>query len=299
MSWVALVMELEAREADTLSDELLARGALSVTTEDAAAGTPDEHAIFDEPGENPSTWPRLVLRMMAADEPTARALLQEACDACGMDIPDAVGMEHIPEQDWVRTTQAQFDTIRVSDRLWIVPTWHTPPKAAAINIRLDPGVAFGTGSHPTTRLCLEWLDAHLRPGQTVLDYGCGSGILAIAALKLGAGRTLGTDIDPAAIEAARANCAANEVTCEFTDAAASLNYQADVVLANILANPLKVLAPALAGHCRTGGHLVLAGILSHQAEEIAAIYARWFEIDRLVESEGWTRVSGTRRAEPC
>lgn len=299
MAWVALVMALDAVAADTLSDELLAAGALSVTTEDAAAGTPEEHAIFDEPGEAITAWPRLVLRMMAEDEASARTLLARACQACGVPPPEDIRVEHIPEQDWVRATQAQFDPIRVSSRLWIVPTWHTPPETSAINIRLDPGVAFGTGSHPTTRLCLEWIDANLKAGQTVLDYGCGSGILAIAAMKLGAARALATDIDLAALEAARVNCAANAVACEFADAAAPLQYQADVVLANILANPLKVLAPALAAHNRMGGRLVLAGILSHQAEEIAAIYARWFDIDPFVESEGWTRISGTRRADPC
>jgi ribosomal protein L11 methyltransferase len=305
MGWASLVFEIDAVKADALSDALLELGALSVASEDAAAGTADEKPVFDEPGEDPAFWPRLRLRLLANDADAARAMLQVACARVDLAPPDNITVETIEETDWVRATQAQFEPQRISDRLWIVPTWHAPPDPCAINIRLDPGLAFGTGSHPTTRLCLQWLEKTIRGGESVLDYGCGSGILAIAAMKLGAGRVLGIDVDPAAIEAARANVKANSdeakpVLCEFEDAAASItNVTADIVVANILANPLRLLAPALAGHTRPGGRLALAGILATQADELAGIYQRWFELEDIVESDGWVRIAGRRRAEPC
>jgi ribosomal protein L11 methyltransferase len=304
MSWASLVFELDAARAEALSDALLELGALSVTSEDAAAGTADEKPVFDEPGEDPAFWPRLRLRVLANDPVTASAMLRSACEKLDLVQPDIISIETVEETDWVRTTQAQFEPQRISDRLWIVPTWHEVPNPGAINIRLDPGLAFGTGSHPTTRLCLQWLEATVRGGESVLDYGCGSGILAIAAMKLGAGRILGIDVDPAALDAARANVQANSdeassVICEFADAAAPISLTADIVVANILANPLRLLAPALAGHTRPGGKLALAGILASQGDELAGIYRRWFELDDMVESDGWVRISGTRRPDPC
>lgn len=299
MSWVSLVLELDAGKADALSDKLLELGALSVATEDAAAGTTNEKAIFDEPGEARATWPRLRMRVLADDAAQGRQLLARASAELDMaGLAEAV-IEIVEEVDWVRVTQAQFEPQRISDRLWIVPSWHEAPDPKAINIRLDPGLAFGTGSHPTTRLCLEWLEQTVQGGETVLDYGCGSGILAIAALKLGAGSALGVDVDTMALEAARANSAANAVRCEFSDAAAPITIKADIVVANILANPLRLLAPALAGHTRLGGRLALAGILVQQADELIGIYQPWFDLDPLVESDGWVRISGKRRAGPC
>ena len=299
MSWVSLVLELDADVADALSDSLLALGALSVTTEDAAAGTADERAIFDEPGEDSATWPRLIMRVLAVDAEQGRHMLARACAGLGITALPEANIEVVEEIDWVRLTQAQFEPQRISDRLWIVPSWHEAPDPSAINIRLDPGLAFGTGSHPTTRLCLEWLEQTVKGGERVLDYGCGSGILAIAALKLGAASALGVDVDQAALEAAGANCAANEVCCEFSDAAAPITIKADIVVANILANPLRLLAPALAAHTRPGGHLALAGILAQQADELAGIYQAWFELGPPVESDGWVRISGIRRAGSC
>jgi ribosomal protein L11 methyltransferase len=304
MSWASLVFELDAARADALSDALLESGALSVTSEDAAAGTAEEKPVFDEPGEDPSFWPRLRLRVLANDPASARAMLRAACEKLDLPHPDPVQIESVEETDWVRLTQVQFEPQRISDRLWIVPTWHEVPHPGAINIRLDPGLAFGTGSHPTTRLCLQWLETTVRGGESVLDYGCGSGILAIAAMKLGAGHILGIDVDPAALDAARANVRANSdeassVICEFADAAAPISLKADIVVANILANPLRLLAPALAGHTRPGGKLALAGILASQGDELSGIYRRWFELDSMVESDGWVRISGTRRPDPC
>ena len=299
MSWASLVFELDASQADALSDELLEQGALSVESEDAAAGTSEEKPIFDEPGEDATTWPRLRLRFLAHEAGEARKLLEAACAKLHIPRPAEIRMDTIEETDWVRLTQAQFEPQKISERLWIVPTWHDVPNPGAINIRLDPGLAFGTGSHPTTRLCLQWLEQTVRGGESVLDYGCGSGILAIAAMKLGAGRSVGLDVDPAALDAARANCEANSVHCDFTDAAAPLNIKADIVVANILANPLRVLAPALARHTRPGGRLALAGILVSQADELAGIYRQWFDLDVIVENDGWVRISGVRLATPC
>ena len=299
MGWVTLVLELDALEADALSDKLLELGALSVTSEDAAAGTADEKAIFDEPGEDPTTWPHLRMRVLVDNAEQGHLLLVRACAALGRTPPAEVGIETVDAVDWVRVTQAQFEPQRISDRLWIVPSWHEVPVPQAINIRLDPGLAFGTGSHPTTRLCLAWLEQVVKGGETVLDYGCGSGILAIAALKLGAGSALGIDVDTMALEAARANSVANAVGCEFADAAAPITIKADIVVANILANPLRLLAPALAGYTRQGGRLALAGILAQQADELAAIYQPWFDLDPPVEADGWVLLSGKRRFNPC
>jgi ribosomal protein L11 methyltransferase len=209
----------------------------------------------------------------------------------------------LEESDWVRLTQSQFDPIRISQRLWIVPTWHTPTDPTAINIALDPGLAFGTGSHPTTRLCLRWLDANIKGGESVLDYGCGSGILAIAAIKLGSGSAIGVDLDAQAVVASRDNALANQVRADFylPEACPELGRrgvslsQYDVVVANILTNPLRALAPLLAGATKTGGRIVLSGILAEQAEEVMRIYAQWFDLAPAVLEDGWCCLSGAKR----
>jgi len=195
----------------------------------------------------------------------------------------------------VSRSRDQFGPVRVSERLWIVPTWHSPPEPDAINLALDPGLAFGTGSHATTRLCLQWLESTIKGGETVLDYGCGSGILAIAALKLGARRAVGVDIDPGAVAVAQANAERNGVAAEFMRDCASLAFSADVVVANILANPLKLLAPVLISHCARGGRLALSGILARQADEVKASYERFIAFAPPVEEEGWVCLSGVRQ----
>ena len=204
-------------------------------------------------------------------------------------------MHDVVEQDWVRATQAQFAPLHIHDRLWIVPSWCEPPNPSAINVTLDPGLAFGTGSHPTTRLCLEWLARELTRGASVLDYGCGSGILAIAAARLGAGRVAGVDVDPQAVDAARANAAANRVAATFTLPGA-LAGMFDVVVANILANPLVSIAADLAARVRDGGHIVLSGILETQAEAVMTAYRGWFNIAVSASDDGWIALAGTRRA---
>lgn len=269
---------------------------MSAAIEDAFAGTEQEQPIFGEPGEPVDqlwTHSRLVV-LFAADADVA-APIAAAAASCGIPTPTTWQVEHLQEQDWVRATQAQFDPIRISDRLWITPSWHEAPSPEAVNLVLDPGLAFGTGSHPTTRLCLEWLDRELHGGETVLDYGCGSGILAIAALKLGAAQAWGVDIDPQAIQASGDNAAQNAVTASFCLPDALPAIQTDVVIANILANPLRMLGDLLASHTVKGGRIVLSGILQEQADEMNALYSQWFEMTEPVFSEGWSCLSGVRR----
>jgi ribosomal protein L11 methyltransferase len=295
MAWQSLKIESGADTAEALSDALMAMGALSVGIEDADAETPDELPIFGEPGlGEPGVWQHNVVSALFEAGLDLAALAHKAAAAAGMEQLRYT-TEAVPEQDWVRATQSQFDPIHVAGRLWIVPSWHIAPQADAINIVLDPGLAFGTGSHPTTHLCLAWLCSHLRSGEKVLDYGCGSGILAIAAKKLGAGKVLGVDIDPQAIVASRQNAGQNGVEADFYLPGALPSCAADIVVANILSIPLKMLAPLLAQACRSGGHIALSGILAEQAEEVGAIYASWFDMAPPVFLENWTLLTGKKR----
>lgn len=297
MAWVSLELVLDAAAAEALGDALMGAGALSVSVEDADAGTAAEQPLFGEPGAMPEreAWGRSVLRALFERDVEVAAIVAAAAREAGLRATPAWRVTPVADADWVRLTQSQFDPIRISERLWIVPTWHSPPDPSAINLVLDPGVAFGTGAHATTRLCLRWLEASIRGGEDVLDYGCGSGILAIAAMKLGARSAVGVDIDPAAVTQARANARANEVAAEFVAADAAIDVGADLVVANILANPLKLLAPALSRHVRAGGRLALAGLLAEQAEEVSACYRPDFELDVVAVDEGWALLAGTRR----
>jgi ribosomal protein L11 methyltransferase len=292
MAWVSLRLAVAGAEAEAVADRLMAAGALTVSIEDQDAGTAQELPQFGEPGlADPKAWARNWLVALLDTDTDVPALLA----AAGLAATVEYQLEAVPEQDWVRLTQAQFDPIRISDRLWIVPTWHDAPNAEAINIVLDPGLAFGTGSHPTTRLCLRWLDAHLQAGESLLDYGCGSGILAIAAAKLGAARVWGVDLDPQAVQSAQDNAAANAVDAAFFVPASAPDTVADVVIANILTNPLKALMPLLAARVRVGGRIVLSGILVEQADAVMAIYAEQFVMHRWGEDEGWVCLDGVRR----
>ncbi len=282
-----------------MADALLGCGALSVSIEDARAGDVDEEPLYGEPGFAPDrhAWARSRLRVLT-EQDGADAMIEAACEATEI----AVVIEtHLPvrDTDWVRETQAQFAPTRISERLWIVPSWHQPPDERALVVRLDPGVAFGTGTHPTTRLCLAWLDAMLPPGASVLDYGCGSGILAIAAAKLGAGAVMGVDIDPQALVAAQANSRANGVDASYTDlhGLSQSRITFDIVLANILSNPLKLLAPALPARVAPGGSLVLSGVLERQADEVIAAYRRAdaaLPLKVWRADDGWVCLAGTR-----
>ena len=295
MGWQSVSFLTDAACAEPLCDALLEAGALATSIEDADAGTPAEQPQFGEPGSvnSPGWHHSRVVALLEADADVA-ALLAEASAAIGLGAAPDYAVELVADQNWVQLTQSQFDPIRVSQRLWIVPSWHELPDPAAINLILDPGMAFGTGSHPTTRLCLEWLERNVTADCSVLDYGCGSGILAIAAARLGAGSVAGVDIDPQAVDAARANAERNAVTALFADSAEPVAGEYDLVVANILSNPLRVLAPAICAHVRSGGRLALSGILREQAEEIIAIYAQWLPMQVADTREDWVCLSGVK-----
>ena len=279
--------------SDALSDEL---GALSVSVEDADAGSADEQALFGEPGlpAPRGGWQRSTLRALfetEAQATDAATLLLAQGWAEGLHL---TALERVPAADWVRLTQAQFEPVPVTPAFWIVPSWHEPPAAAQRWIRLDPGLAFGTGTHPTTRMCLRWIAAHADAAPSwdrVLDYGCGSGILAIAAALHGARGVDAVDIDPAAVTATRDNAQANGVSLRagLPDAA---HGTYGLVLANILATPLKLLAPLLCGHLAAGAPLVLAGILERQAGELQQAYAPWLALEVSDREDGWVLMTG-------
>jgi len=295
--WVSVALETDAAHADALSDALLAAGAISVSVEDALAGTDLETPQFGEPdasGGGPATPLWSESRVMALFDPGDDLIgrIAAATVAAGIDDLPEIELEDVPEQDWVRLTQAQFDPIRVNQRLWIVPSWHAAPDPDAINLILDPGLAFGTGSHPTTFLCLQWLSETLRGGETVLDYGCGSGILGIAAAKMGAASVLGVDIDDNALSAARDNAANNAVTLQLRHSKEALDEGFDIVVANILTNPLCVLAPLLAGRIAPGGRIALAGVLASQTDQVVAAYAPLIALRVGAERDGWVRLEG-------
>ena len=302
MAWISLTIATDAAQAEVLSDALLELGALSADIHDAAVGTAHEQPLFGEPGVfSEKFWSAAEITALFDANADIPAIVRAAARAAQLPglLPD-YRLAQVEEQDWVRLTQSQFSPIQISSRLWIVPTWHQAPDPAAINLILDPGLAFGTGSHPTTHLCLAWLDENLQGGEDVLDYGCGSGILAIAALKLGASHVTGIDIDPQAVVASHDNAARNQ--CDRTQAvfhtaqvSPAVETCVDVVVANILANPLIALAPVLARATREGGRIALSGILKEQAADVANVYRQWFEMHASREQEGWVLLTGTKR----
>ncbi|QEY23646.1 50S ribosomal protein L11 methyltransferase [Neisseria animalis] len=295
MSYQQITISVSDSIAEGLADALMECGALSAAIEDAYAGTENEQAIFGEPGmPAEQVWQQSKVVALLGEHDDAAAVVAAAAEICGLQNPE-YSNDILPDQDWVRLTQAQFDPIQISDRLWITPSWHDAPDGNAVNLQLDPGLAFGTGSHPTTRLCLQWLDSGIKGGESVLDYGCGSGILAIAALKLGAGSATGVDIDEQAIRASNDNAAQNNVQARFFLPDGLPAGQFDVVVANILANPLRMLGEMLAARTKTGGRIVLSGLLDEQVGELSEIYGQWFDIEPAQIEEGWARLSGIKR----
>jgi ribosomal protein L11 methyltransferase len=283
-------------QVEAVSDALEALDALSVGVEDADAHTEAEQALFGEPGMPPPKegWQRSRLTVLfalesQAQEAAALLVAQDFFDGC-----EILGAVAVPEQDWVRLTQSQFAPVAITPTFWIVPSWHEPPSQAQAVIRLDPGLAFGTGTHPTTRMCLQWIATPSQDLGKVLDYGCGSGILAIGAAKFGAREVDAVDIDPAAVQATWLNAEANQVKLKagLPDQATGLY---NTVLANILATPLKVLAPLLCAHVAEGGHLVLAGILARQADELKLAYAPYVALSVADEQEGWVLMTAQKK----
>lgn len=282
--------------ADALTDEL---DALSVSVEDADADSPAERALYGEPGLPPPQpgWDRSTVRALFETEAEATQAATLLMAQTWADPLQLIAMAPVADEDWVRLTQSQFAPVEITSSFWIVPTWHEPPMGARQVIRLDPGLAFGTGSHPTTRMCLRWIAEHAdpaRPWARVLDYGCGSGILAIAAALHGAVEVDAVDIDPAAVQASLENARANGVPVRCGPPEQALGAY-PLVLANILATPLKMLAPLLCAHLQSAGHLVLAGILQRQAQELKNAYAAWMDLAVTDGEDGWILMTGRRR----
>ncbi|MFC3340272.1 50S ribosomal protein L11 methyltransferase [Paracandidimonas soli] len=301
-----IVLLCPQAHAEALADFLLEEGVLSVSVEDADGDTEAEVPLFGEPGLEPEVqaWHRNRVVALLPDDLAPEPLARQAHRQGWLAAANDWTQREVPDTDWVRLTQSQFGPIEVGSRIWITPSWHEDDAApqslgdgadtSIVRIRLDPGLAFGTGSHPTTHLCLEWLAENLEPGQTVLDYGCGSGILAIAARLLGAGRTQGVDIDEQAVQSTQYNAEVNGVELDAMLPDALPQGTVQVVVANILSNPLKVLAPMLANRVAQGGRLVLSGVLERQADEVIAAYAPWIEMQVWQAREGWVCLHGRR-----
>lgn len=292
MPWLQLRLAIEPDQAQPLEDQLLGLGAVSVTFMDA-----EDQPIFEPDLGTTPLWSNTHLLALFEGDTDPDTLINHLSLLRQGSLPDHQ-LERVEDQDWERSWMDSFQPMRFGQRLWIVPSWHTAPDPKAVNLLLDPGLAFGTGTHPTTALCLEWLDSEPVAGKQIIDFGCGSGILAIAALLLGAEHARGTDIDPQALDASRDNAGRNGI--DPTRFSLYLpgdmpQEPAEVLLANILAGPLVALAPQLTGLVQPGGRLALSGILAEQADGVVTAYSEHFELDPVVEREGWVRISGTRR----
>ena len=292
MPWLQVRLAITPDQAQTYEDALLEVGAVSVTFMDA-----EDQPIFEPDLGTTPLWSHTHLLALFEADTDETARLAHLALLCGGSLPQHQ-IEHIEDQDWERSWMDNFHPMRFGQRLWIVPSWHAAPEPGAVNLLLDPGLAFGTGTHPTTALCLEWLDGQDLKDCNVLDFGCGSGILAIAALLLGAKEAVGTDIDVQALEASRDNAGRNNIDPALFPLYLPQDLpqvQADVLVANILAGPLVALAPQLSSLVKPGGRLALSGILAEQGDEVAAAYAQDFDLDPIANRDGWVRISGRRR----
>ena len=295
MSWTNLLVQTKKKEVDSISDFLLELGAISTSIQDSNLNQNNEELIFGEPNnQSQQFW----------ENNTVQALFENSIDIeiikaalmAKFDTPkNFIEASNIQDQDWVKLTQSQFSPIKIHDKLWIIPTWHEIQDKKALNLILDPGLAFGTGTHPTTHLCLLWLLDNVNKDVTVLDYGCGSGILGIAAKKIGAKKVFGVDIDDQAIKSSRDNAEINNVEIFWNNTEIKVDYGTDLVVANILSSALSVLAPALAGHCNPNGKIALSGILKSQEKELKKIYSQWFDLQPTNYKDGWVLISGIKR----
>lgn len=300
MPWLQIKVSIPPEQAETYEDLLLAAGCAAVTYQDAA-----DQPIFEPDLGTTPLWNSTVVTGLFAAEHDLRETL-ELLQATQQQLTSDQGSqpefkaEILEDKDWEREWMDSYHPMRFGNRLWVCPSWREAPEPNAVNMMLDPGLAFGTGTHPTTALCLEWLDAQNLEDKQVVDYGCGSGILGIAALLLGARHVQAVDIDPQALTATRDNLERNKLPASVLDTYLPLQaptLEADLLVANILAGPLCELAPTLAARVRTGGRILLSGLLSQQADEIISAYSQWFDMDKPGEREGWIRISGTRKQE--
>ena len=295
MSWTNLLVQTNKKEVDSISDFLLELGAISTSIQDSNLNQNNEELIFGEPNnQSQQFW----------ENNTVQALFENSIDIeiikaalmAKFDTPkNFIEASNIQDQDWVKLTQSQFSPIKIHDKLWIIPTWHEIQDKKALNLILDPGLAFGTDTHPTTHLCLLWLLDNVNKDVTVLDYGCGSGILGIAAKKIGAKKVFGVDIDDQAIKSSRDNAEINNVEIFWNNTEIKVDYRTDLVVANILSSALSVLAPALAGHCKPNGKIALSGILQSQEKDLKKIYSQWFDFQPSHYKDGWVLISGIKR----
>lgn len=297
MGWTEIVMQVTRDRAEAWSDALLEAGALSVSVEDADAGTAAEQPLFGEPGMEAAAWEHSRVAALVDNDADHAAMVNDAAKAIGLTYALPFALHPVEEQDWVRLTQSQFDPIHIGKRLWVVPSWRDAPQPDAIVLTLDPGLAFGTGSHATTRLCMEWLEEYAVDAATVLDYGCGSGILALVAKKCRAAHVVGVDIDPQALESARFNSKRNACHIDYYLPETFIraypeNQTFAIVVANILAGPLQLMAPMLAGRVAPGGALLLSGVLDRQADEVIAAYAPTIALSVWARHEGWVALTG-------
>ncbi|MDC6477207.1 50S ribosomal protein L11 methyltransferase [Methylophilaceae bacterium] len=294
MAWINLTFFAEEKDIDLLSEALETRGALSIFIQDKNLNNSDEELIFGEPHSGPNKfWATNQIQALFDDSVDIKDI-QDELDSNFQDIDFKFTASSVSETDWVKLSQSQFKPICIKDRINIVPSWHKINNLKLINIILDPGLAFGTGAHPTTHLCTEWLINNVSKEKKVLDYGCGSGILAIAAYKLGAEMVKGVDIDPQAILASKENGNVNECNIEWLNTDKDFKFQADLLVANILSSALSILAPLLASYCAPKGKIALSGILESQENQIKKIYAPWFTFEQTLKNNGWVCLSGVK-----
>ena len=295
MTWANLIVQINKEDVDSISDYLIELGAISTSIEDTNLNQNNEELIFGVPNiQSQQFWENNTVQALFEKKINIE-IIKAAIKNKFTDSILLLSTKDVEDTDWVKSTQTQFSPIRINDKLWIIPTWHKIQDKNAINLILDPGLAFGTGTHPTTHLCLLWLLDNINQNLSVLDYGCGSGILGIAAKKIGAKKVIGVDIDNQAIKASKDNSEMNNVQISWSNTKEKIDFKADLVVANILSSALRVLAPILAEHCITNGKIALSGILESQEDDIKKIYNSWFDLDPSYKKDGWVLISGTKR----
>ena len=295
MSWANLIVQINKEDVDSISDYLIELGAISTSIEDTNLNQNNEELIFGVPNiQSQQFWENNTVQALFEKKINIE-VIKAAIKNKFSDAILSLSTKEVEDRDWVKSTQTQFSPIRINDKLWIIPTWHKIQDKNAINLILDPGLAFGTGTHPTTHLCLLWLLNNINQNLSVLDYGCGSGILGIAAKKIGAKKVIGVDIDNQAIEASKNNSEMNNVKISWSNTKEKIDFKADLIVANILSSALSVLAPVLAEHCMINGKIALSGILESQEDDVKKIYSSWFNFDPSYKKDGWVLISGTKR----